>query len=64
MNTYTVIETCADDPESNRTWTGISAAEIRAEWPLFASLFRDDEIGSLALDFTADLNGWRISTED
>jgi len=64
MTTYTVVETSADDPESNRTWTGISAAGIRAEWPLFAALFRDDEVSSLMLDFTADLQHWRISTED
>ncbi len=64
MNTYTVIEESADDPESNQTWTGISAASIRANWPLFAALFPDNEVGSLSLNFTADLTRWRITTDD
>jgi hypothetical protein len=58
---FTVTEESADDPESNRTWTGISAAGIRAEWPLFSALFPDGCDNSLT--FTAELNRWHISPE-
>ncbi len=58
---FTVTEKAADDPESNRTWTGVSAAGIRAQWPLFAALFPDGCENSLT--FTAELNQWRIRPE-
>lgn len=58
---FTIVAESADDPESNRTWTGISAEGIRAEWPLFAALFPDDCDNSLT--FTAELNRWQITPE-
>ncbi len=58
---FTVTSESADDPESKQTLHGISAAGIRAEFPLFAELFPDGCENSLT--FVAELNRWVIRPE-